>query len=80
MLWNKADIAFEMRKSASKPSQPSSSPLGGPSDDDDGNGGNDNGHDGNGNAVDPASTPRCSSSPDTSNLQVGTGGIMGNEM
>ena len=63
MLWNKADIAFEMGKPASKPSQPSSSPPGGPSDDDNVNGGDDNGGDG------PASSPGRSPSPDTSNPQ-----------
>ena len=41
MLWNKADIVLEEKKPASEPSEPLSSPLGGPSDVDDGNGGDD---------------------------------------
>ena len=46
MLWNKVDIAFEIRKPASKAPQPSSPQLGGRSDDDNNNSGSDNGGDG----------------------------------
>ena len=70
MLWNKADIAFEMRKPTPKPSQPSSSPAGGPSDDDYGNGGDDNGND---NASGSDSSPGSSPPLDTSNPQGDTG-------
>ena len=73
MLWNKADIAFEIRKPMSKPSQPSSSPPGGPSDDDYGNGGDDNGSDGNDNASGSDSSPGRSPPPNMSNPQGGTG-------
>ena len=45
VLWNKADIVLEEKKPPSEPSEPLSSPLGGPSDVDDGNGGDDNGSD-----------------------------------
>ena len=70
VLWNKADIALE--KLASKPSQPSSSPPGGPSDDDDdgnggdgdGNGGNDNDNAGGQGSSPPRSLPHSTSNPE----------------
>jgi hypothetical protein len=45
VLWNKAYIVLKMTKPVSQPSQPLSSPLGSPSDDDD-NGGDGKGNDG----------------------------------
>ena len=57
MLWNKVDIAFEMWKPASKPSQLLVCPSGAPSDDDYSKSGDDNGGDSNGNAGVPANTP-----------------------
>ena len=65
VLWNKADIALE--RLASKLSQPSSSPPGGPSDDDDSNGGDGNGGDGSDNSGGQGSSPRHSPPPNTSN-------------
>jgi hypothetical protein len=62
VLWNKADIELQMSKLVSQPSQPLSSPPGGPSDDND----DDNDGDGNGNDGGPDSTLH-SPRPDTSN-------------
>ena len=73
MLWNKADIVLEEKKLASKPSEPLSSPPGGPSDKDDGNRGDDNGSDG------PSNSPGHSPPPDMNNQQGGPGGAPGNE-
>jgi hypothetical protein len=77
VLWNKADIAFEKQKPASKPSQPSS-PPGDPSDDDDDNGGDDNGGDSNDN-VGGQGSPRCSTPPNTSNPEGGMRGAPSKE-
>jgi hypothetical protein len=74
VLWNKVDIVLDMLKLASKPSQPSSSPLGGPSDDDDDNEGDGDGDDGG-----HDSTPPRSMRPDTSNPQGGSGGEPGHQ-
>jgi hypothetical protein len=74
VLWNKADIVLDMPKPVSKPSQPSSSLPGGPSDNDD-----DNGSDGNGDDCGHGSTPPCSPCSDLSNPQGGTGGELGHQ-
>jgi hypothetical protein len=74
VLWNKADIVLDMPKPVSKSSQPSSSPLGGLSDNDDENGGDGNGDDGG-----HGSTPPRSPCPDLSNPQGGTGGEPGHQ-
>ena len=56
VLWNKRDILLEMPMPASQPSQPSSSPLAGPSDDDEGGGDDNDGNDNN-NVGGPSNTP-----------------------
>ena len=64
VLWNKADIVL-MEKPASKPAQPSPSPPGSPSDDD--------------NAGGSGSSPRRSPPPDKSDPQGDIEGAPGNE-
>jgi hypothetical protein len=76
VLWNRGDIVFYTSKPATKTSQLSPSPLGGPShddDDDDDNGGNGNGDDGSHVSTTPSP---CS---DTSNPQGGTGDEPGHQ-
>ena len=64
VVWNKADIVL-MEKPASKPAQPSPSPPGSPSDDD--------------NAGGSGSSPRRSTPPDKSDPQGDIGGAPGND-
>ena len=80
ILQNKADILFEERKPALKPSQPSSPPSD-PSDNDDDdndNGGDDNGGNGNDNVGGQGSSPRRSPPHNMSNPEGGMGGAPGN--
>ena len=64
VLWNKADIVL-MEKTTSKPKQPSPSPPGSPSDDD--------------NAGGSGSSPQCSPPPDKSDPQGDIEDALGND-